>query len=70
MRAKFKLTEKTEMEGNSGKVKFQPVTGGSPENETFFKWTPYGQIEIGTINEEVLKQLEVGAEYFVDFTKA
>lgn len=70
MRAKFKLTEKTELEGNYSRVKFQPVTGGSIENESFFKWTPYGSIDIGTINENVLKSMTVGKSYYVDFTEA
>lgn len=69
MRAKFELTQKTEtLEG--GEVKFQPVVDGSPENESFFKWTPYGEISIGTINKTVLEQMTVGKQYYVDFTEA
>lgn len=70
MRAKFKLVEKVQLEGNFGRVKFTPVTSGSPENESFFKWTPFGSIEIGTINEAVMAKLEVGKQYYVDFTEA
>jgi len=69
MRAKFKLIEKTEIVGG-GKVKFQPVTGGSTENDSFFKWTPYGSIELGTINLTVLDTMIVGKDYYVDFTVA
>lgn len=69
MRAKFKLMEKTETT-YGGKVRLEPVTGGSKENEEFFKWTPYGSIDVGTINDNVLKNMIVGKEYFVDFTLA
>ena len=70
MRAKFELIEKTELSGNCGRVKFTPVTGGSPENDSFFRWTPFGSIEIGTINQAVLDQMTVGKKYYVDFTEA
>lgn len=69
MRAKFKLTEKTETL-NGGHVNFEPVTSNSKENEEFFKWTPWGTIKIGTINEKALATMEVGKDYYVDFTKA
>ena len=66
-RAKFRCESVTTTE--SGKsVKLQPVAGGSEENESFFKWTPYGSIEIGTINENV--NFVPGKEYFVDFTES
>lgn len=68
VRAKFKCVEKTQTEMGE-KIKLTPVTGGSKENENFFKWTPYGSIEIGTINEDAAKEFEVSKEYFVDFIK-
>jgi len=43
---------------------------GSPENESFFKFTPWGSIEIGTINMAALAQFERGAEFYVDFIRA
>lgn len=68
VRAKFKCVEKTQSEmGN--KIKLQPVTSGSKENDEFFKWTPYGSIEIGTINENAALQFEVGKQYYVDFSE-
>lgn len=69
MIAKFKLVEKTETE-YGGKVKFLPVVNGSAENENFFKWTPYGEISIGTINQIVLDKMTVGKDYYVDFREA
>ncbi len=69
-RAKFKVTEVTEREGGGHEVKLLPVTGGSPENESFYKWTPGGNISLGTINEEAAKQFKPGKEFYVDFTPA
>lgn len=46
---------------------FHPVTGGSTENEQFFKWTPSGKFEFGVTEE---KKFEVGKTYYVDFTLA
>ena len=69
VRAKFKVTEVTENE-NGHRIKMTPVTTGSEENKQFFKYTPYGSIEIGTINNDVAKELLVGQDFYVDFTKA
>lgn len=51
-------------------VKLAPVWGDSPENKEFFKWTPSGKIELGTINPSAAAAFVIGGEYFVDFTKA
>jgi hypothetical protein len=66
-RAKFKCVDVKEGPDGS-QVKLEPVVSGSQENESFFKWTPWGSIEIGTVNPNV--KFEVGQEYYVDFTKA
>jgi hypothetical protein len=70
-RAKFHLYSKTEYSGNNGQtaVTFQAVTSGSPENDSFFKWTPSGKLEM-TIRKEVADQFEVGKEYYLDFSPA
>lgn len=75
VRAKFVVDSVTpngqESEENKGStVVLTPVYGGSPENESFYKWTPGGSIQLSTINEEAAKQFEVGKEYYVDFTPA
>lgn len=70
-RAKFKVESITYREGNPepvASVVLNPVTGGSEENKSFFKWSPAGKIELHTINPEV--KFEVGKEYYVDFTPA
>lgn len=51
-------------------VKFTAVADGSAENKEFFRWTPSGQINIGTLNPAAWKQFELGREYYVDFTPA
>ena len=56
--------------GLMGTVKLIPVTGGSEENKAFYEATPSGQIELGTVNDAVLKQFNVGDEFYVDFTPA
>lgn len=51
-------------------IKLVPVVGGSEENKKFFRWTPFGKIEIGTLNPEAWKQFPLGAEIYVDFSPA
>lgn len=48
-------------------AKLCAVTGGSKENEEFWKHTPSGSIDFQTITSDVF---EVGKDYFVDFTVA
>ena len=69
VRAKFKVEEVTQTT-NGHSVRLTPVTGGSPENEQFFKWTPWGEVKIGTINAEAAAQFEPGKQFYVDFTPA
>lgn len=70
VRAKFKVQSVTEVEGGFKSVKLFPVTSGSPENAEFFKWTPSGSIDMGTINEAAAEQFKPGQEFYVDFTPA
>jgi len=51
-------------------IKMIAVSDGSEENKKFFRWTPNGQINIGILNPEAWKQLELGKSYYVDFTEA
>lgn len=72
VRAKFTCVDKKKVstDENSGfSILMQPVTCGSKENEEFFNYTPYGRVEIGTINPVAAEQFEIGKEYYVDFTK-
>lgn len=65
VRAKFKCTE-----NNGENVELEAVTSGSEENDSFFKWTPYGKLSMGTVNENAIKQFEVGKEYYIDISLA
>ncbi|TVY09884.1 hypothetical protein [Paenibacillus cremeus] len=65
VRAKFKCAFK---EGNS--VRLEAVISGSEENEQFWKYTPFGQIQMSVDNEKAQEQFEEGKEYYVDFTLA
>ncbi|MGH6814051.1 MAG: hypothetical protein ACREDM_17510 [Methylocella sp.] len=75
VRAKFVVQSITSSKAwNSNKlmgiVKLVPVTSGSEENKSFYEATPGGEINLGTVNEEALKQFAIGAEFYVDFTFA
>jgi len=69
MKCKVKLVKITRNESGY-ELTYEPVTTGSAENEKFFKYTPYGSITLGTINEKVVRDLEPGKEYYVEFTEA
>ena len=69
VRAKFRCIDKQPNEYGS-LIKLETVMSGSEENEKFFKFTPYGQLSMGTVNPAASDQFEVGKEYFVDFSPA
>jgi hypothetical protein len=75
VRAKFFVSEKREVghpnqPQNSEYIVLSPVTSGSAENESFYRYTPIGKIELGVMNPEAAAQFEVGKYYYIDFTKA
>jgi|WetSurMetagenome_2_1015567.scaffolds.fasta_scaffold47902_4 hypothetical protein len=75
--AKFKLV-KAQTDDNPNpehpivyNLELSAVTDGSPENKEFFKWTPGGQIFLGTMNEKAAALFLSGAkEFYVIFRKA
>jgi len=69
VRAKFTCDKKT-LSDEQGEVLFRPVTTGSPENKSFFKFTPGGEIKLTVVNPSALAQFEEGKAYYVDFTDA
>jgi hypothetical protein len=69
MKCKVRL-DKITRTASGYELTYLPVTSGSQENQTFFKYTPYGQIHLGTINENVVRDLERGKDYYVVFTEA
>lgn len=48
-------------------AEFSAVSGGSPENSNFFKYTPSCSIKTGILTQQFF---EVGKEYYLDFTEA
>lgn len=70
VRAKFKVQSVTEQEGGLKTATLHPVTSGSPENAEFFKWTPSGSIQLGTLNPAAAAQFVPGKEFYVDFEPA
>lgn len=55
-------------------IKMDPVSynpdNPESENSKFWDASPTGEIRLGCINPEAAAQFELGAEYYVDFTKA
>lgn len=76
VRAKFKVESITRQKhwdktkGDIISIKLDPVVGGSSENAEFYAATPSGSINLSTLNEQAGNQFDLGAEYYIDFTKA
>lgn len=76
VRAKFYVSEKIDCADQSGlrhptaKIVLRPVCGDTPENKQFWKWTPGGEITLHTINTDAADALELGKQFYVDFTPA
>lgn len=76
VRAKFKVVSTKQRQhwdiqkGNLHEIELQPVISGSPENEAFYAATPGGVVNLVTVSDEAGKQFELGAEFYIDFTKA
>lgn len=47
--------------------RFQAVTSGSKENESFYASTPSGTIELQSVRDDLF---EINKEYYLDFTPA
>ena len=69
VRAKFRCGKKEE-DINGFVIYMQPVTEGSEENKQFFKWTPWGELKMGTVNQYAADQFIVGKEYYLDIILA
>lgn len=70
IRAKFVVESVTHRGNDSGCVELSAVTGGSEENESFWKYTPAGKINMHIDNVVALKAFVPGNTYYVDFTPA
>lgn len=74
VRAKFKVDSITRTKQYDGQeaqtIRLTPVVDGSEENKQFYKYTPGGSIDLSTVNADAGNQFELGAQFYVDFTKA
>jgi len=73
VRAKFKC-ERVE-KGFSGddpyvSVHFGAVIDDGPENKSWSKWTPSGQLQMTISNPNLIDHFVPGKEYFLDITEA
>jgi len=52
-------------------IKLNPVYDPEPgsENHEFWSATPSGNIELGVVKGETGRYFELGAEYYIDFTR-
>ena len=69
VRCKFICTRKSQTQSGFD-LELQPVTGGSEENKEFFKYTPSGHLQFGTINDAAAQQFEPGQAYYIDIFPA
>lgn len=69
VRAMFTCDEKIETR-DGYRLKFSAVVGDSELAARFFKYTPYGRIEMGTVNETAAALFKPGKAYYLDFTPA
>jgi hypothetical protein len=67
VRAKMKCCQTGQNEDGTFTANFYPVTGGSKENEEFFKWTPGGQLQLSVLKSQYF---EAGKEYYIDIEAA
>lgn len=72
VRAKFKVENVLEEGGEGARtVVLRPVYGdGKTENAQYWRYTPSGEIRLGTVNEAAWSQFKTGQEFYVDFTPA
>ena len=55
---------------NSFELEFSPVTNGSEENKSFWKWTPTGVIKFNTLNMNAAAEFTAGKPYYFDINVA
>jgi hypothetical protein len=70
-RCKFTCQSKTlRGSGENAQVEYEftPVTGGTPEDKSFWKWTPSGKLNFACLNPNV--NFEPGKTYYLDISEA
>lgn len=75
MRAKMIVTQVTRQE-HQDDLRFTAVAAGdysedgSDENNTFARYTPCADLEMTIANPDLLGSIELGQEYYLDFSLA
>ena len=68
MRAKFKIDNIIQTE-HSETLVMSAVTNGTPEDNTFSKWTPAAKLEMSITNPDLMGTFKPGERFYLDFTK-
>jgi hypothetical protein len=74
VRAKFKLDEIRITRYGTEEMRTLILTpvysnDSNSENYKFWKFTPQGKLELGTVNKNVWENFEIGEEYYLDISK-
>lgn len=69
MRAKM-ICRDVQTSDDQSSVKLEVVTSGSPENSEYFKYTPAGTLQLSVLKPELVKDIKVGDEFYVDLIPA
>jgi len=75
VRAKFNcvsITRQNHWDKSKGELQtilLSPVCDGTSENQAFYAATPSGKIELGVLNKDAGDYFELGADYYVEFSK-
>lgn len=66
MRCKMKITAIINQDDGCHQFCAEPVTYGSEENDTYFKYTPGGSLDLQLLNAKSVEGYKVGDEIYVD----
>lgn len=73
-RAKMLCDHRAEVDQGAGETGFtihlRPVTEADPDNESFYRYTPGGEVSLALVNPQAAAAFKVGSYYYVDFTEA
>ena len=69
VRALFVCLEKIQT-ADGYRIKFSAVYGDGEEAKKFFKQTPSGALEMGTVNDAAAAMFVPGRRYYLDLTPA
>lgn len=71
VRAKFRCHYIQKSDDDSYRtIHMSPVTDDTPENKTWSKYTPGGQLQMCISNPTAFEQFEQGKEYYIDISPA